>query len=107
MDNDKINVIPREALVKITISGAFYERLQNSLFALYRESKLNTKELTEVLTELTAKRPAENFFEEQVLTYLALLAAVDDAAIKQKLVKKAPLSDFINDDSAQETSPEN
>ena len=107
MDETKIKTIPRDAMIDVTISGAFYERLQNCLFTLVNQNKATPEELVIIFKELETRQP-KNFWESQVITYLALLVTLDEAANKQKLSKEEALSKYITSpDISPGASPEN
>jgi len=106
LNDNKIDIIPSDAMMDIQISGVFYNRIQNCLFALLREK--DSDEMTIILKELEERDPKNNW-EEHVVICLALTLAVDEAAIKQKLTIKRDFTSEIaaaNADSPPEASPE-
>jgi len=109
MDNSnvtEIDVLPREAIVDISISGAFYERLQNCLYALLNTHPDGQAGAAVRIKELDSS-PPETLWDEQVLILLSLIYTIDQNAITGKLTIKDDIINYLkSDDSAQETSLE-
>jgi hypothetical protein len=106
MDSTKDNtldIIPGDAIMTIEVSGVFYQRIQNNLFALLRQEESNP-ELPNILKELEEREPT-NSWEEQVTLLLTLSFAIDEAALKQKLIVKQDMTEHFPN-PAEEASPE-
>jgi len=104
--NDKVYVLPFEAIVKINISGAFFETLKQGAYTIMEQFNGDIKEIPIILKELETRAP-ENFWEQQITTYLALLHAVEEGAKEQKLLVAHNASKFLpTNDSSPEASPE-
>jgi len=103
MDSTTIDVLPYDSLVKIEISGTFYERLQNCLFAALQEKEDEPEELALILKELETRQPANNW-EERVYVLLAIIYEVDNQAAQQEVLVKKSID--IPPNSSPEVSPE-
>ena len=102
MSNDKLDILPFEALVKIEVNGHFYARMQNCLFALMQEKEGTPNELAIILKELESREP-QNLWEEQVSILLSIIFEIDSEAAKQGVMVKKVISDLS---PSQGASPE-
>ena len=102
MSNNKIDVIPSESLIKIEVSGQFYARMQNCLFALMGEKKDNPNELAIILKELETREP-QNLWEEQISILLSILFEIDNQASKQGIIVKKDVSDYLPPEASPES----
>lgn len=109
MDNStsyKIDILPEDALVNVTISGQFYKRIQTLLFALLEQKEIET--VPGLLKELEIRNPS-NLWEEQVVVYTALVYAVEEAAKEQNLIVNRDFTPEVkqaNTDHSEGVSPE-
>jgi hypothetical protein len=101
----EIDVLPLEAMVSIKISGVFYKRLQNCLFAHVASFDGDQATATIKLQELQTRQPI-NYWEEQAVLLLGLVYAIDTSAAEQGLIKKDDIKHHIKQDPSEEASPE-
>lgn len=80
---DKKFGIPKDALINIKISGAFYINMQQLLFSI--ASQKSPEEFTALMQKLKSGQP-ENEYELQVLTIVSLVLEVERAAKEQDLL---------------------
>ena len=98
--NAEIEVISRDAIIKIEVSGAYYGRLM-TLISNFTMPK--GKEVITILKELETREPA-NAFEYDLITLMMLHKSIEDAAREQKLTGKTTVDELIKD--VQEGDPE-
>lgn len=70
--------IPHDAIIDIQISGYFYEQLVNSMTAL-SESRPQ-EELNSALLSMKEDRPAKDYYEASVRTFVSLVYEIESKA---------------------------
>ena len=89
---EKIEVLPYDKIVKVGISGGFYNRIAE--FAVHYASQMGVKDLIGLLDELKNREPKDKF-EYHLVTLLTLTSSVEKAAHEQGLteIKEVDLPD--------------
>lgn len=77
----KIKVLPYKNIVDIQISGAFYARIQ-SLFMSKCET-LDKEQIDATVVKIKEGKRAETIQEEELMVLIALMSAIESAAVKQ------------------------
>jgi hypothetical protein len=85
---DKNFGIPKDALINIKISGAFYMNMQQMLYSL--ASQKTPEEFTAIMHKLKSGTP-ENEYEFQILTLVSLVMEVERSAKEQNLLVEVEL----------------
>ena len=95
---DKKNLgIPKDALVSIKISGAFYQNLQQLLYIIAEQKSVD--EFAKAVTKIKDNPPSDTY-EFQIATVLGVIFEVENCAKEQNLLKEVELP------KSDESSPE-
>ena len=81
----KIKVFPYKNIVSIQISGAFYARIQNAFMS--KCETLDKEHIEAIVLKLKEGKRAESTLEEEVMIFLALMSAIEKAAVDQNKVE--------------------
>jgi len=84
MIKKEIETIPYESLINITVSGAFYSRLQDMLFSICSEKPKD--EYLEALKNISSNN-IQTSFEYNLSTLLILITEIENKAKEQSMVK--------------------
>jgi hypothetical protein len=103
--NEELPVIMNDALIEITISGSFYNKLRRLLFEVMGQKSNEPHTIPLILKELETREP-NDLWEAQVTTYLALCHEIEEKATAQKKTTLKKVSDIMPDDPSEEASPE-
>ena len=87
MGTKKISVphLPTDAIVKIDVSGDFYQKMQAVLIATGQSQDI--EKFKTALSKLKNNQPPDNVFEGQVHILTILIATIEEAAMAQKLTQ--------------------
>ncbi len=105
MENNKIEVIKMDAIIKIELSGSFYKNLQAVLFHLasYRESE----EVTALIQKMNEQSESAVYdeWETSMETLMILCAEVEEKAKEQKCTEEIEIPS--QEDTSEETTVKN
>ena len=88
MSENTIETIPQDVLIKIEISGLFYNRLK-SLF--FYQSKTKSLEDFKLSLDKIKNNKVDDEYSSHLQTLLILIADLEAQAKEQKLLKLEPL----------------
>lgn len=89
--------IPKNALISIKISGAFYQNLQQLLYMIAEQKPVD--EFTKAVQKIKDNPPSDAY-EFQIATVLGIIFEVENCAKEQNLLKEVELP------KSDESSPE-
>jgi hypothetical protein len=102
--DSKVKVVANDTILTIPISGAFFSKLQQTLYHLLAQKP--PADVTRIIKELET-RDAADFWEHEVTIYLALIYQLEEAAKKGNHIIEKPVTDFLpKEDPSEEASPE-
>lgn len=86
---DKKNLgIPKDALVSIKISGAFYQNLQQLLYVIAEQKSVD--EFSKAVAKIKDNPPSD-MYEFQLATVLGIIFEIENCAKEQNLLKEVEL----------------
>jgi hypothetical protein len=95
---DKKNLgIPKDALVSIKVSGAFYQNLQQLLYLIAEQKSVD--EFAKAVAKIKDNPPSDTY-EFQIATVLGVIFEIENCAKEQNLLKEVELPK--SDDSSPE-----
>lgn len=86
---DKKNLgIPKDALVSIKVSGAFYQNLQQLLYIIAEQKSVD--EFAKAVAKIKDNPPGD-LYEFQIATVLGVIFEIENCAKEQNLLKEVEL----------------